>query len=245
MDSSPFKPAWKKIQPGCGSQEGTKAPSHRRSGTAWSGVKCTRSGGTGRSPPTLWGSVSRGPALLGRSSLGGRQTGREPSPACGRRCPPEGRVLRQACQGLCVGPSQWVCHPPPPLVNKAACESFMGSRLKIDETRPLGPIPRSLPCWAVLGPQAPQGGGEGGTTGWGSTGVLTRGPGPGEPGMCGLCLGASREPPPACGVRAAVSQAWGLRWEGEPRPPPRGTLGWGTMSEELSGAVTGESRRCH
>ena len=121
----------------------------------------------------------------------------------------------------------------------------MGSRLKIDETRPLGPIPRSLPCWAVLGPQAPQGGGEGGTTGWGSTGVLTRGPGPGEPGMCGLCLGASREPPPACGVRAAVSQAWGLRWEGEPRPPPRGTLGWGTMSEELSGAVTGESRRCH
>lgn len=52
----------------------------------------------------------------------------------------------------------------------------MGSHLKIDETRPLGPIPRSLPCWAVLGPQAPQGGGEDSTTGWGSTGVF-QGPG--------------------------------------------------------------------
>ena len=106
---------------------------------------------------------------------------------------------------VCVGPSWWVCHtPPPPLVNKEACDSFMGLHLKIDETRPLGPIPRSLPCWAVLGPQAPQGGGEDGTTGWGSTGVLR------EPGMCGLCPGASREPPPGCGVLAPASQAWGV-----------------------------------
>lgn len=37
----------------------------------------------------------------------------------------------------------------------------------------------------------------------------------------------------------------GCGWEGEPQPPPSRTLGWGTVSEELSGAVTGESRRCH
>ena len=72
----------------------------------------------------------------------------------------------RACQGLCVwGPLGGCATPTPPLVNKAACESLMGSHLKIDETRPLGPIPRSLPCWAVLGPQAPQGGGEDSTTG--------------------------------------------------------------------------------
>lgn len=39
-------------------------------------------------------------------------------------------------------------------------------------------------------------------------------PGPGEPGTCGPCLGAGRERPPARGVRAAVSQAWGPRLGG-------------------------------
>ena len=163
-----------KKKPGCGSQEGTTPQSHTRSGTAWTGDSAPSRGHREEPPLPLSGERLRG-AGPPREKLFGRKAGGE-----GTARPAEGGACwRGGCSGeparACVCGALSVGVPPTPLlVNKAACESFMGSRLKIDETRPLGPIPGSLPCWAVLGPQAPQGGGEDSTTGWGSTGVLAR-----------------------------------------------------------------------
>lgn len=71
-------------------------------------------GGTVRSPHFhCLGSVSGGLALLGRSSLGGRQEGRA-QPGLRKEVPAGGEGARASLPGpVCVGPSRWVCRPPP------------------------------------------------------------------------------------------------------------------------------------
>lgn len=218
---------------------GTTPQSHTRSGDGVDRGQCTQSGAPVRSPHFhCLGSVSWGLALLGRSSWEeGRRGGH--SPACGRRC-----LLRGGCSRSLPGP---VCGalsvgvlPTPPLVNKAAQESFMGSCLKIDETRPRGLIPncRAGRCWAH---RLPREGVSDSTTGWVHW-VLGQGPGAKHGGLRAQGLAGSLHP-------AVVSEL--LRhepggvgsWEGEQQPPPRGTWAGEQGPRSCPGAVTRESRR--
>lgn len=124
-------------------------------GTSW---------GEGPREPGLWPNGKKGSSLgsparmrRGRSQRARLAWGGGPGgPAQSRPgCP--GALRLSSPRPTCFQASR-AHHASLPPVNKAACESFMGLYLKIDEMRPLGPIPRSLQ-WAGPGPR---GGGEGG-----------------------------------------------------------------------------------
>lgn len=70
--------------------------------------------------------VGARPGGCGGGGWESRALGRQPPWACVRRPPGRSATRSRRC---------------PAPVNKAACESFMGLRLKIDEVRPLGPTP--------------------------------------------------------------------------------------------------------
>lgn len=119
----------------------------------------------------------------------------------------------------------------PPPVNKAACESFMGLCLKIDEVRPLGWIPRSL-LWAASGPQLP------GEAGQGRGGRALEESWPGHtwhlgPGACGpWAQGPTEEHHLDVVSGAPGSPAAGDRANLGVILLPRGLLGWEMGTEE-------------
>lgn len=116
---------------------------HRRKARRSQGGSGSSEGSSQQPLPSRW-ALREGPASAGAPG--------QPWGAC------------RAALGLCALGFPSGCatrHPCQPATSKkVACESFMGLCLKIDEVRPMGPIPGALQG-ALLGPQTPQGEGRG------------------------------------------------------------------------------------